>query len=89
MAGRARIDVYWPCFPDVPAFGSSLIKVPRVARFEVADVPESFPHIVRWPCPKCLSARTVQTAKDLVKETLYCPECGHIWTVDVPPPMRS
>jgi hypothetical protein len=25
---------------------------------------------------------SIQTAKDNVKETLYCPDCGHIWGVD-------
>ena len=41
-------------------------------------------HIVHPPCPKCLSSRTIRTEKGNSTDTLYCPDCGHIWQVNVP-----
>lgn len=38
----------------------------------------------RIGCPECRSTRTVQTARDNLKEKFYCPECGHVWEGDAP-----
>jgi len=29
--------------------------------------------------------RTIETALVALKQTLYCPDCGHIWQRNVPP----
>jgi hypothetical protein len=41
-------------------------------------------HVVRWPCPKCYSPRTIKTAieDDSTKITVRCQDCGHVWDVN-------
>jgi len=42
-------------------------------------------HVQHQPCPECHSMRTIETALVALKQTLYCPDCGHIWQRNVPP----
>ena len=36
-------------------------------------------HVQRFPCPHCRSLRTIQTDETAIAETLYCPDCRHVW----------
>jgi len=41
-------------------------------------------HIQHTPCPRCRSRRTVQTDLSALKQTLQCPDCGHVWERVIP-----
>ena len=48
-----------------------------------------YPHLMHPGCPECQSLRTIQTAREIDSEQLYCPECGHIWDRAIPTRARS
>ena len=56
----------------------------RHERKQKKEMSTSHLHIVRPPCPRCFSPRTIRTAKDNLKETLDCQDCNHTWNVDMP-----
>lgn len=43
--------------------------------------PADSPHVVRWPCPKCYSPRTLIKRTTETKSVVSCPDCGHVWEV--------
>jgi hypothetical protein len=41
-------------------------------------------HIQHMPCVQCGSLRTIQMDVSSLKQTLYCPDCGHAWEREIP-----
>jgi len=44
-----------------------------------ADPARAYPQ--RWPCPACLSRRTIAVDQTATHAALYCPNCGKRWNV--------
>ena len=39
---------------------------------------------IHQSCPECRGSRAIVTERVRTKDTIYCPDCGNIWSTDYP-----